>query len=122
MSQQLRDRRDPRAFPLANLVPLRILALAVDQHRAHPDSLRSCELVVRAVADEDRVPRLHPALLAGGAVAPRIRLPNAARAREACRVEDPRERRLLPQLLDVLAADGDQAEEIPAAAQLGQRL
>src|SRR3954469_13135564 len=121
MSEQLRDRRDPRAFPLANLVPLRILALAVDQHRAHPDSLRACELVVRAVADEDRVPRLDPELLAGEMVDPRIRLPHAGRAREDRRVEVARERRLLPQLLDVLAADGDQAEEIPAAAQLGQR-
>src|SRR4051794_7902322 len=117
MSQYLRDRRDPRAFPLANLVPLRILALAVDQHRAHADSLRAGELVVRAVADEDRVDRLDPELLAGQVVDPRIGLPEPGRAGEHGRVEDPRERRLLPQLFDVLAADGDQAEEIPAAAQ-----
>src|SRR5207253_8640163 len=88
--------------------------------RAHPDAFRAGKLVVRAVADEDRLHRLHAQLVAGKLVDPRIRLPPAARAGEDLRVEEAGERRLGPDVDRVLAAHRDQPGTKPTVAQFAQ--
>jgi hypothetical protein len=80
------------------------------------------ELVVRPVADEDALLRLDSQPFAGKPVDARIGLPQANRAREHDVVEVGRERRLVPYVLDVAGADGDQAAPEASPAQLLQRL
>ena len=84
----------------------------------HSDAPRAVELVVRAVADEHGVARLDAELLAAQEVDPRVRLRETNGAREDLRVEEPGERRLRPEQLDVLGADGDQPDLEAARAQL----
>ena len=94
----------------------------MDQNSAHPDPLGACQLVVRAVADEHRFRRLDFELLAREPIDPRIRLPQTDGAREYGAVEQPGERRLVPDLGHVLAADRDQPDAQASLAELVQRL
>src|SRR5437764_3316138 len=120
--QDLWDRSDPRARPVPHFLPQRLLALAMDEDRAHPDPFRACQLVVRAVADEHRLRGLDPELFAREPVDPRVRLAQTDGAREHRAVEQPGERRLVPDLGHVLAADGDQPDAQASLAELLQRL
>src|SRR5437763_13334330 len=70
------DRRDARPVPVVE-PPERPLSLSVDEDRLHADPPRALELVVGAVADEDRLVRLDSERLAAGEVDPRVRLREA---------------------------------------------
>src|SRR6266516_5850035 len=118
--EHLRDRGDPRPGPAPHLGPRRVLAEAMDQDRVHAAPPRAGELVVRAVADEHRVSRLDTEQLATVEIDPGIRLREPDARRKDLGVEETLELRLGPQRLDVLAADGDQPNEVAATAQLAQ--
>src|ERR1051325_6109979 len=53
--QDLRERGDAWALPLASLGPRRLFAVAMNEDRLRSDSLRAGELVVGAVPDEHRL-------------------------------------------------------------------
>src|SRR3954453_1032391 len=92
--QGLGDGRYPGARPVLQLGPRRLLARTVDEDYPHPDPLGTRELVVRAVADEERFRRLDVQLLEHELVDPGIGLAEAAGGGEDLCVEEPGERRL----------------------------
>src|SRR6185437_4116688 len=93
----------------------------MDQHRSHPDALRTRELVVRAVTHEESLARLDDELAEREPIDPWVRLSEPAGTREDLCIDEPGERRLLPDVGHVFAADGDQAGADLTTAQLLQR-
>lgn len=88
-------------------------AWTVDEDGAHSDALGARELVVGAVADEDRFRRRHAELVESEPIDTGVGLAEAAGAREDLGVEQSGERRLLPDVDHVLAAHGDQTGTDP---------
>jgi hypothetical protein len=94
----------------------------VDEDRPHPDPLGALELVIGAVADEERFRRRDTEPVEGEPVDPGIGLAEPAGAREDLGVEQSGERRLVPDVGDVFAADGDQTCSNSAPSKLAQRV
>src|SRR5215831_2468245 len=108
--------------PASDLRPVRLAAAGREEDRGHADALRPAQLVVRAVADEERVAGLDAERVERRQVDLGVGLDQPAGRREGLGVEETGELGLRPDRRDVFGADRDQPELDAALAKRGERL